>query len=277
MSVIYNSYFDKIPKIKYDINRSLTNPQYETVTNIFFRVKFMYEVLNNISAYFTVELDDSDTPEILAEKVYGDSGAGWMITMANEMTDPQWNWPMTSEQFNKYIIGKYGSIESSQTTYHHYNMVVTRTLEPDNITSERRYEIDGDKLTLNMLPVPYNYYYPNEFFGYLSVDSVRVTVDSTQYTVDAGLGLSGQYIPMPEYGIQSGSLAYTQFVNTYNMNGKTIHEVVKGEAVTNYDYEMQLNDSKRFIKIIKKDYYNKVMEEFKNLTNFSLPFQRRVF
>lgn len=273
MTVIYNSYFDKIPKIKYDINRSLTNPQYETVTNIFFRVRLMNEVLNNISAYFTVELDDSDTPEILAEKVYGDSGAGWIITMANNLVDPQWDWPMTSEQFNKYIVGKYGSIEDSQISYHHFNMIVTRTLGPDNITTERRYQIDGNKLTLDMLSVPYNYYYPNEYFGYLSADSIRVTVDSAEYTVDNG----GQFLSNTTFGIQPGSLAYTQYVNTYNIDGKTVHEVIKGEAVTNYDYEMQINDTKRFIKIIKKDYYNKIMEEYKNLTNYTLPFQRRVF
>ena len=36
-----------------------------------------------------------------------------------------------------------------------------------------------------------------------------------------------------------------------------------GRAVSNYDYEYQLNDQKRFIKVIKAAYYTQIMSEFK--------------
>lgn len=274
MAVVYNSYFDKIPKLKYDINRSLINPQYETVTNIFFRIGYIEEVLNNISAYLTVEISDSDTPEILAEKVYGDAGAGWMITMANKMIDPQWEWPLDYDQFRKYLIGKYGSVEIAQTTPHHYEMVVTRTLQPDNITTERRYIVNGDKLTENILDVPYNYYHPALDPTRLRVDSTEVNIDSELYTVDSGYNPGDQ-----EYITEPGSLAFTQSVNTYTFqdSGKTVTEVINGEEISIYDYENGVNDSKRLIKIIKKEYYPRIMNEFEKLTDFKLPYERRVF
>lgn len=248
MAITYTSYFDKIPKLKYDINRSLVNPRHETVTNIFFRIKYMEEALNNISSYYNVELSDGDTPEILAEKVYGDPGAGWMITMANKIIDPQWDWPLEYRDFNKYIIGKYGSIEIAQTSVHHYEMVVIRTLSPDNITTERRYIVNGEKLTDNNMDVPYNYYTP----------------------------ATGEETP-GDFGLQPGSLAFTQYVNNYNIDGKTVTEIVKGQEISNYDYENELNESKRLIKIVKKEYYAQIMKEFDNLTSFRSPYERRVF
>jgi hypothetical protein len=74
MAVIYNSYFGKFPKIDYDIRNVIINKQYEKVTNIFFRIKYISEVLNNLSSYYSIELEDSETPEIIAEKVYNDAG-----------------------------------------------------------------------------------------------------------------------------------------------------------------------------------------------------------
>lgn len=273
MAVVYNSYFDKIPKIKFDINRSVINPKYETVTNVFFRVRYLEEAINNISSYFTVEITDGDTPEILAEKVYGDSGANWMITMANKMVDPQWDWPLDYDQFNKYIIGKYGSIETAKTQTHHYEMVVTTNLQPDNVTKERRYIVNGDKLTYNNMNVPYNYFHPSYDTFNVTADSTTIKTDSTQWTVDTGLEIQED----GEFGLQPGSLAFTQYTNTYTFpDGKTVTEDVIGQEINVYDYETELNDSRRLIKIVKKEYYQQIMKEFSQLTDFRLPYERRV-
>lgn len=274
MAVTYKSYFDKIPKIKYDINRSLINPKYETVTNIFFRVKYLEEALNNISAYFTVEVTDGDTPEILAEKVYGDAGANWMITMANKMIDPQWEWPLDYDSFQKYIAGKYGSVEAAMTTAHHYEMVVTRITQPDNIKIERRYIVNAEKLTDNNMTVPYNYYFPIVVVNDLLTDNTSITIDSSTYTVDSG----AEDQDTGEFGLQPGSLAFAEYTNTYTFaDGKTVTEDIIGQEINVYDYETQVNDSKRLIKIIKKEYYQQIMKEFEQLTDFRLPFERRVF
>lgn len=272
MAIRYESYFDRIPKLKYDINRSLINPKYEEVTNIFFRVRVIREVINNINSYFVAEIEDGDTPEILAEKVYKDAGAGWIITMANEMVDPQWDWPLNYDEFNKYITGKYGSVENAKLQTHHYEMVITSTLNPDDITTERRYIVNGDKLTENMLTVPYNYFRPDYYNENFTMDSTLYKVDSTEYTVDFG---NDEQDP-GEFGLQPGSLAFTQYVNNYNIGGKTIREIVRGEAINTYDYEQELNESKRLIRIIKREYYEQIQNEFNALTGSSTSFLRRV-
>lgn len=275
MAKNYISYFDKLPKINYDINNSLINPKYQTVTNIFFRVRYLREVLNNIFSYLPIELSDGDTPEILAEKVYGDAGAAWMILIANQIIDPQWEWPLDYDQFQKHLTNKYGSVENAQTTYHHYEMIITRTLSPDNVTTERRYVVNGYNLVDNILNVPFNYYYPKPQPDLLKADSTEVTIDSTLYTVDEDFNVYERHDPRV-LGIQPGSLAFTQYVNKYDIDGKTIVEVVKGNAITNYEYENDLNDSKRFIKVIKKDYYMQLVNELNKLTNTKASYMRRV-
>lgn len=282
MAVNYVSYFDRIPKIGYDINNTTVNKKFETVTNVFFRIQYIQESLNNIGSYFVAEIEDGDTPEILAEKVYNDAGAAWMITLANQMVDPQWDWPLEYDQFQKYIIGKYGSIENAKTTYHHYDMVVTRTLKPDNIVTEKRYEIGKEKYTENNLTIPYNYYEPYWVSTDILADSINIKVDSTFYTVD--LGAEGQ--DPGEYGLQPGSLAYAQYINNYSIKDpndptgntviQTIEEVIRGEAITNYDYEEQLNEDKRLIKIVRKEYYDRLQNEFSALTGTNPALFRRV-
>lgn len=216
-------FFDKFPKILYDIDgKQLSN--YQTVTNIFFRVRVIREILGNISAYYEYLVKDDDTPEILADKVYNNPEAHWIILLANNIVDPQYDWPLNSTNFNNYIINKYGSIENAQTTYHHYEKVVTREESFSGTVVENRFVIN-------------------------QANAANSMVDST--------------IPYDTYN----SLSETQTVNTINMGeGRTVIEIVHRDRITNYDYEQQMNDNKRSIKIIKPEYYQQIVREFDNLT-----------
>lgn len=228
-------FFDKIPKISYDIQgKQLTN--YNSVTNILFRVRIIRSVLTNISSYFEYLVKDDDTPEILAEKIYGNPEAHWIILMANDIIDAQYDWPMNTNDFNRYIIKKYGSIETAQTTIHHYEKVVTRTEELTGIVDENRYVVNRTKLTVNDMTVPYDYY------------------EGT------------------------GSLTATQQFTTHNLDsvGKTIVEIINRNEVSNYDYEHEVNERKRAIKIIKPEYYSQIVREFDDLTKIKPAYIRRL-
>ena len=135
-------YFDLFPKIQYDINGDgLTT---ETATNIFKRLGILKDVINNATSYIIYEVEENDTPEIIAEKVYNDAGAGWMILYANKIIDPQFEWPLNDETFRKYITIKYGSIAIAQTTYHHFEKIVETTV--DGETHTRTYIVNKEKI-----------------------------------------------------------------------------------------------------------------------------------
>jgi hypothetical protein len=225
-----SSFLDKFPRIQYDITRSNVS-NYEDITNVLFRVGVVKSVLNNVAAYFEYAVLEGETPEILADRVYGSPEAHWIILYANDIYDPQFDWPLHSRQFSKYVRGKYGSIETAKTTFHHYEKVIERS-ENDGPIYTTRFIVDYDKKTNNEIDEPYD-----------------------------------TYLSLPE----------EQSVETFNIgNGKTVKQITYRNAVTNYDYELQENEKKRFIKVIKKEYYGVIMEEFRSLTASESSFIRRL-
>lgn len=226
-------FFDKFPVIPYDIEgKRLSN--YQSVTNIFFRTRMIREVLSNLSTYYEHLIRDGDTPEILAEKVYGNPEAHWIILYANDMLDPLYDWPLGYDAFNKYIINKYGSIETAQTTYHHHEKVISREESVSGLVTEWRYVINSSNVASSM-------------------------ADST--------------IPYDHYE----NLADAQDVDARNeiaFGTGTVIEVTYRDRITNYDYELNINEAKRAIKIIKPEYYLQIIREFESLTNTQPPFIR---
>jgi len=229
-----SNFYTKFPTLRYDIaNKQYSN--YQFVTNIFVRFRILKEILGNISAYYEYSVSDSDTPEILADKVYGDPEAHWLILMANDMVDGQYDWVLNDRDFRRYIIGKYGSVETAKTTIHHYEKVIVREQQATGTTTETRFIVNQEKLTDNDLDVPYDYYEGD------------------------------------------GSLVETAGINTYNLSdGMTVIETISRDDISYYDYEYNLNEEKRHIKIIKPEYYSQIIREFNTLIGSIPSYIRRL-
>ena len=245
-------YFDNFPKIPYDIDG--TGLTTESVTNIFHRFGILKDVISNAGSYVLYEIEENDTPEIIAEKAYDDAGAGWIILYANKIIDPQFDWPLNDDAFRKFITQKYGSIANAQSTYHHYEKVVETRV--GDTTYTRTYLVNKERLTHNALDVPYTYYQPYSGNMVLTVDTEYVTSDNTMFTADHSNHFSYDDTSLPEY------FSY----ESHDVNDKTVFMNTYGKAVSNYDYEYDLNESKRYIKVIKKQYYNQIIREFNRLT-----------
>jgi hypothetical protein len=261
MAVKNSSFFDLFPKIDYDINNVLassTGP-HETVTDIFFRFGILKRILTDVTSYYVYELDDTDTPEILAEKVYGDSGAGWMIIYANQIVDPLFDWPLNYDAFNKMIADKYGSVEYAQTNVHHCEKVIKRYNTFYKETTESRFVIDNIRQSQNLPDVPYSYYTPYTVTTHRTSDSSVFTGDDAEVPF---LTADLEYDDTVNVS-KTGSVAHANEVNTYTVDGKTIVETISGESISFYDHEARLNDQKRQIKVIKTDYYSTIQKEFK--------------
>ena len=149
-------FFGAFPTIQYDINNTqlYLSGSHETVTDIFFRFGIIKKVLSNLSTYYVYNVLDTDTPEILAERVYNDKGAGWIIMYANKIFDPQFDWPLNYDAFKNMIIDKYGSIEWAQTNIHHYELAITRTNEFYGTSQTTTFIVDENKQTVNTPDVP---------------------------------------------------------------------------------------------------------------------------
>lgn len=259
--MIVSKFYDTFPKIKYDINNSKLNANYDEVTNIFRRIGVIRETINNISAYEVYEIEDGDTPEILAEKFYNDPGGAWVILLANNIADAQFEWPLDYSSFTKFIIAKYGSVEAALTTPHHYEKVIIRRNTRTGAQSESRFIVNDQRLTDNMPEeIPFSYYEPWTSTTYRTADSSFYRSDSETIDLLADLD-NGEAFGAT---LDRGNLAITgELIQpvTYIINGEPIEVIIKGEKVFCFEHEKRLNEEKRLIKVIKSEYYNRIQNE----------------
>jgi len=111
-------YFSNFPLIIYD---SVGNGNFKIVTNLMKRVAMRTKVRTNTLFFDTYDVKEGETPEILADKLYGDSTLHWIILYVNNITDRYHQWPMSSGQFNDFIDDKYSNINA----VHHYEISQT--------------------------------------------------------------------------------------------------------------------------------------------------------
>ena len=111
-------YFANFPLIPYD---SVGDGNFKLVTNLLKRVAVRSKVKSNTSLFDTYTVKEGQTPEIIADKLYGDPNLHWIVMYVNNVTDRYHQWPMTSAQFLSFINEKY----SDPDGIHHYEITQT--------------------------------------------------------------------------------------------------------------------------------------------------------
>ena len=194
-------YFRTLPQI------TITQPNgtQSVYTNLLARASLIKDSLSNPLIFYSYNVQDGETPEIIADKYYNDSYRYWLVTMVNNILDPQWGWPLSGKNFEDYISKKYTDV-NPYNTVHHYEKVITQYESGTQTTTVNRIEIDED--TYNNL------------------------VESTH-----------------SYTFSSGTTAVS----------------VTKNLVTLYQYEYDLNESKRNIKLLKKEFANQIEQNLIDL------------
>jgi hypothetical protein len=172
------NYFTNLPKVGYDINGT-GKDSFLSVTNIMKSVRFKPSVLEDITDYYPYYVKEGERPDIIAHAQYGNIGYAYLIMLVNDIYDPNFDWPLSAQIFEKFIINKYGSVTTAISGVKHYYQIVRAEVARTG-TSER-------------------------------IPEVKFVVDETTY--DA---------------LDSGDRT----------------------TLSNYDYEVELNDAKREIKLI---------------------------
>jgi hypothetical protein len=123
-------YFDSLPKIVY------TSPQRTSsiYTNLMARASIIPSIFKSPLIYYKYDLQEGDTPEIVAYKYYGSAYRYWIVLFSNQIMDPQWEWPLSYSSFDSYINDKYGYNENTDmwsvfdpySTPHEWQKVITQ-------------------------------------------------------------------------------------------------------------------------------------------------------
>jgi len=141
-------YFNYYPKTFYTSDNEVNGV--EAVTNIIARFAFDSQLKENSSAFYPYQIQDSDTPEIIADKYYGNVEYHWVVLLFNNIIDPQFDWPLKSDTLIDYIDKKYtanGTANTpaqsglswalSENNVQGYFKVITSTANDGTITTEK--------------------------------------------------------------------------------------------------------------------------------------------
>lgn len=160
-------YFDNFDKIYYDFTIN-GKKQSSIVTNILKNVRIRKQVLSNITVFDQYIIRDGESPEFIAEKVYGRADYHWAIMLANDMYDYLNDFPLPERSMSKMILDKYGPnvqvngvYVSGPNAIHHYEATVDGKIyvvskEIEGSTNRETYSNlawNGDSPNPNVVPV----------------------------------------------------------------------------------------------------------------------------
>lgn len=121
-------YFKKFPVVDYKGNVAL---------DLLKRVDINSQVQNFYNAFYAYTMNRDDRVEDIAFNYYDDVDYDWIIYMANDVVDPYYDVPLNSENFDRFLIKKYGTIETAQTKILYYK---SNWAGDDTILSSSGYE-----------------------------------------------------------------------------------------------------------------------------------------
>jgi len=207
-------YFKYFPKTYYFSN--LDSSSLDVVTNILTRFKFEEGFKNNSVFYYEYDIQDSDTPEIIAAKIYDSPEKHWAVLMVNDIVDPLWDWPLDQRTLIKFINEKYSTNATGSQTGTEWAKLNTK-----------QYLIVETKTVFGQDPVVVKY----------ETDSATYSNTST-YTITKTLS-----------------------------DGKLLTIGLTKETKTYYDYEIEENEKKRTIKLLRPEFVAPLDQEIKKLSS----------
>lgn len=113
--MISNRYFKKLPYIDYMLGGKTR--RMKDITTAIRVIDEKYQKPEMFNYYF---IKDGDRPDSIAKKFYNDYDLFWLVLVVNQIFDPLKDFPLSSNEFEDYIKGKYGSIPEARKTIVHY-------------------------------------------------------------------------------------------------------------------------------------------------------------
>lgn len=217
------NYFNFFPSTLYYAGAN-NSTSLDIVTNIIARFAFEGSLKENSSAFYPYEIKDTDTPESIAFKIYGDSEKHWIVLLFNNIIDPQFDWPLSYREFIKYVNSKYSTNGAANTTP---QTGVAWAQSTNNVKA------------------------------YFKIVTRSGTTDKSPVTITEK--------------IQVDANTYANVIVTTNNvtlnSGTIVAETTTKEKQTYYDYEMDLNENKRSIKLLKPEFASAAFAEFKQIVS----------
>lgn len=289
------SYFKHLPAIKY---RTGEDGRHIDALDITTRAKILDYVKNSAGTVLDYIIRDGERPEHLSHRVYGKPEYHWINLLYNEIHDPFFEWPLNSKDLEIMVERKYAgrayfidlkdalnvnpdfylevgdatlrlsgdsspksvkigewnpnlykivvSAESPSSSVITQGSIITQTRsDGKTVSAEIRRVVDDDRYAVH--------HFVNEETNEI-VDHHIVNNDAS-VLFDLGLASISEVVELSSI-IQRYVVGGSEKINLDNM---TI------SIKTNYDYEIEKNDDRRRIKVLRPELVDTVVKDLKKV------------
>lgn len=267
-----------------------------TVRNILAKVVFDKNNEVNYYTYHPYTVVEGDRADLVAYLYYGDPGYDWIIYYANLLVDPYFDWPLDSRSFKRHVESKYGSLTNARSKVKFYR---SNYIEDDTVISSAAYNALSALQKRFWSPIVgnsnviLNYQRKKEDVVFNTNKTLSLSISlvgETEYAVDEQVRqTNGTTV------VALGSLKYSNssvaiiddiqgsFSTSYNLVGTTsganstvssvdtlstsIDPTIQNYfvPVSFYDYEEELNEQRKNIRLLDSTYVTDIEEQFKDL------------
>lgn len=234
-----NSYFERFPITLYtnDNKKSV-----QVIRDITRRTIIDNKSLNNLVSFEEIDVDDGSPPWIVADIYYQDPELYWVVLLVNEILDSRFEWPMNHRELVKFVDGKYVDRDG----IHHYE-----DIEGNEING--RIEIYSSALDTKKVSV-------GDVIVNRRVDNEGRSSNGTGIIVRK-IGNHGIRVLVSTGGfMQSDSIEVLDRDVIVEIDSTVPEPGVI--PVTNWIYELGMNEERRRIKILKPQFVNQFVKEF---------------
>ena len=288
-----NRYFSNFPIINYNNSPCV---------NITERVVFLNNSFKNPYVFYPYDITDNERPDQFANRYYNDPFKSWLLYLGNQITDPYYGWYLSVDDFNNFLINKYGSIQLAQTKIKYYEnnwyqggslslnaydalapnllkywqpnydsfgniIYYTRTQSTQTITtnSVRSYAVSNTSFINDEIC---NIVFNNTNSGQGQILSINSSTNTIYIQHVSGTTLSNSSVTITGssyiYGQQSGvNTAFTTATDI--QDNLATDEVVYWNPVTYYQYEDAKNQYNKSIIVLDNAYAANVANSLKTL------------
>ena len=141
-----SNYFSKVPNFEF-VSRMPDShiSDFITVKNLFKRGAIEPDILENLSFHTKYKVRGDDRPDNVAFEYYGTSALDWLVLTCNNIVNIQTEWPMLQNDFDRFLLDKYGTYEKLNETHHYETKEIKNTKDviivPKGLECESDYTI----------------------------------------------------------------------------------------------------------------------------------------
>jgi hypothetical protein len=237
---------------QYFKNFPIVNYNGISLRNIMLKSSFLSELFLSSQGFYDYLLEDGDRPTTVAYNYYGSIDYAWLVILANQIIDPYFEWPLSSEEFDNYIITKYGSIDASRG-YFDANLSGTISTSNTTVTGSgtsftQRFRV-GDYLKANSL-----------YRKVTDIDSDTSMTIEAKFPVDLVANTHQTTYGLREYRYNDDTsnivIDVDTFIYAYTAEGQGLFV-----PISDYTKEFELNEERRAIKLVEASYAPRIAIE----------------